>query len=464
MTRFGTAGIRGPVGETVTPSLALAVGQAAGEPGLEFVIGRDGRETGDALASALEAGLLSAGAAVERIGTVPTPGLAFASRGRHGVMITASHNPPADNGIKLFVDGVEYDRAAEEAIEAGVTGETKQTAPWDEWGTNRQGSVLGTYRSAVADYIRTQFGDGDDQPLADCSVAVDCGSGVGALATPQVLERLGADVVAINASVDGHFPARPSKPTPETLTEFSAFLEDGSFDLGLAHDGDADRIVLLDSEGAVVHEDTVLAIVAGEYVAHSEAADPVVVTTPNASARIDAHVRDAGGRVERVRLGALHEGIARVESAATDVDGADADTDVVFAAEPWKHIHTAFGGWIDGVTSAAVLATLTARAGSVDALREPIAERPYRKVSITCPDESKAPAMKSLEDALPAAFDGPTVDTAYGIRLEFEDAAWLLVRPSGTEPYVRLYAESDDVDALVAEATAVIETAIADAP
>ncbi|WP_254769353.1 phosphomannomutase [Salinilacihabitans rarus] len=451
MTLFGTAGIRGPVDAEVTPALALAVGQAAGEPGETFVVGRDGRETGQALAAAMEAGLESAGADVRRVGRVPTPALAFASRGRRGVMLTASHNPPADNGIKLFADGVEYDREREEAVEARV--DDPDVAPWDEWGGAERADVLGAYRTAVADYVRGRFGD---EPLAGLSVAVDCGNGVGALATPQVLERLGADVVALNASVDGHFPARESKPTPETLTDLAAFLDGGEFDLGLAHDGDADRLVALEGDGTVIHEDTVLAVVAERYVSESDAADPVVVTTPNASARIDERVREAGGRVERVRLGALHEGIARERHAARE----EPDTTVVFAAEPWKHIHTAFGGWIDGVASAAVVSALVAEAGSAAALRDPVTERPYRKVSADCPDERKADAMATLESSLPAAFPDADVDTSYGVRLEFPDASWVLVRPSGTEPYVRLYAESDDVEDLVAAAREVVEAAI----
>ncbi|WP_255167739.1 phosphomannomutase [Natrononativus amylolyticus] len=451
MTLFGTAGIRGPVADRVTPALALAVGQAAGEPGETFVVGRDGRETGQALAAAMESGLESAGADVRRVGQVPTPGLAFASQGRRGVMLTASHNPPADNGIKLFVDGVEYDRDAEEAVEALV--EAPELADWDEWGSSERLEVLPSYREAVADYARAEFDA--ERPLEGLSIAVDCGTGVGALATPHVLERLGAHVVALNANVDGHFPARESKPTPETLTDFSAFLETSSFDLGLAHDGDADRLVVLDGEGEVVHEDTVLAVVAEHYTSTADVADPVVVTTPNASARIDERVREAGGRVERVRLGALHEGIARERNRGTD------DTAVVFAAEPWKHIHTAFGGWIDGVASAAVVSALVGEAGGVDALREPVTERPYRKVSVDCPDEAKAPAMARLETTLPEAFPDATVDTDYGVRLEFPDASWLLVRPSGTEPYVRVYAESEDVDELVADARSVVDDAVA---
>ncbi|MCU4925564.1 phosphomannomutase [Halobacteria archaeon AArc-dxtr1] len=470
MTLFGTAGIRGPVAETVTPDLALAVGRAVGDSGETVVVGCDGRETGTALAAAVEAGLTSAGADVRRIGQVPTPALAFASQGRRGVMLTASHNPPADNGIKLFDDGIEYDRAAERAVDRAVQSDASATAAWDEWGDTERIDVLDTYRQAVADYVRDEFdgdaggdfGDGDgnpsagDRPLSGLSVAVDCGNGVGALATPQVLDRLGADVVALNATVDGHFPARGSKPTPETLTDFSAFLAAGSFDLGLAHDGDADRLVVLGPDGEVVHEDTILAVVAAHYARTATCEDPVVVTTPNASARIDERVREAGGRIERVRLGALHEGIAR------ELNAGDDETDVVFAAEPWKHIHPAFGGWIDGVASAAVVAALVADAGDVATLRAPVTERPYRKVSVPCPESRKQEVMATLETALADAIPATTVETEYGVRLEFADASWVLVRPSGTEPYVRIYAESDAVDELVADARAVVEVAIDD--
>lgn len=445
MIRFGTAGIRGPVRDSVTPATCLAVGQAAGEAGTTVVLGRDGRETGGALADAMAAGLQSAGADVIRLGVVPTPTVAFASQGRYGVMLTASHNPPPDNGIKLFRDGVEYDREAETRVEAALDERTGATE-WDTWGESTTRNVLDRYRGAVVEYARAFPDD-----RAELRIAVDCGNGMASLATPQVLSTLGADVTTLNANVDGHFPGRGSKPTPETLADLRAFVAEGPYDVGIGHDGDADRIVIVDADGEVVHEDTVLAILAERYVRESAAADPVVVTTPNASARIDERVEVAGGRVERVRLGALHEGIARVREAG--------DT-VAFAAEPWKHIHPEFGGWIDGVVSAAVLARLVADAGGVGALREPVTEHPYRKVAIDCPDAKKEPTMERLETALPAAFPEATVDTAYGVRLERPDGSWLLVRPSGTEPYVRLYVESEGIDALLAEATAVIESAV----
>ncbi|WP_114577622.1 phosphomannomutase [Saliphagus sp. LR7] len=447
MTRFGTAGIRGPAEETVTPELALAVGQAAGAPGETVVLGRDGRETGPALAAAMEAGLESAGSDVRRLGTLPTPALAFASRGRRGVMLTASHNPPADNGIKLFEDGVEYDRAAEERIESRLES-GPGTATWDEWGRGERVEILPDYRRGVADYVHDRFGE---DPLEGLSVAVDCGNGVGALATPQVLDRLGAEVTALNATVDGSFPARESKPTREALSDFRGFLADGDRDLGLAHDGDADRLVVCDPDGEVVAEDTVLAVLAHHYVRRSAAADPVVVTTPNTSKRIDERVAEAGGRVERVRLGALHEGIA--ESEATPV----------FAGEPWKHVHLPFGGWIDAVVGAGVVSALAADAGGVDALRAPVTERPIRKESVRCPDPAKGPVMARLAEDLLDAFPGATVETGYGIRLEFPDDAWLLVRTSGTEPVVRLYAESESIEELLADAREVVERVVEDA-
>jgi len=479
MDLFGTAGIRGSAEERVTPELALAVGRAVAEeihensageaPAAEVVVARDGRVTGSAIAAAMESGLASGGVQVLRAEQLPTPGLAHASQGRYGVMITASHNPPADNGIKLFRDGSEFDRDAELAVAERVAAENSAET-WDRWTTMERVDTLDRYLDDAVAYA-DRFGT----DLNGLRIAIDCGNGMAGPATPTVLRKLGAEVVTLNGNVDGHFPGRGSKPTPETLHDLRAFIaaanegierpgrpDDGNdaagtegFAFGIGHDGDADRIVIIDAEGEVVHEDTVLALLAELYTRESDADDPVVVTTPNASGRIDERVREAGGRVERVRLGALHEGIAAVRADAGE------DTTVVFAAEPWKHIHVAFGEWIDGIASAAVIGRLIADVG-LDSLREPIAERPYRKVSVDCPDGAKVEVMDLLETRLPSAFPDATVNTDHGVRLGFQDASWTLVRPSGTEPYVRVYAESDDVDELVDSVTAVVETAVAE--
>ena len=450
MSLFGTAGIRGDVAETVTPELALRVGRVVGLEAVErggpaVVVGRDGRVTGRALADAVAAGLQSAGAEVRRAGRLPTPALAFASRGRLGVMLTASHNPPSDNGIKLFADGVEFDEAAEGRVERRL-GAAPGPADWDGWGSSERIDVLGAYRVAVVEYAR-EFGTS----LAGLPVALDCGNGTAALAVPQVLEELGADVTAINANIDGHFPGRPSKPTPESLATFRSLVAEGPHAIGFGHDGDADRVVVVDGAGEVVHEDTVLAVLAERYVDAVESADPVVVTTPNASGRIDERVAAAGGRTTRVALGSLAGGIATVR---------DTGGTVAFAAEPWKHVHPRFGGWIDGIASAAVFARLIAEAGDVEALTEAVSERPYVKDQVACPDAEKAAVMDHVASELPARFPEASVDQDHGVRLDFADGSWVLVRPSGTEPLVRLYAESDDVDALLSASKSVVEAAV----
>jgi phosphomannomutase len=466
MDLFGTAGVRGDVVERVTPELALAVGRAVGleaaaRTGAErptFVLGRDGRTTGPGLAAAVEAGLTSAGASVTRIGVVPTPTVAFASRGRHGVMLTASHNPPTDNGIKCFADGVEYDHEMEAGVERRVEADPAPVA-WDRWGETDRADPLPAYRRAVAEYAASH-----GAPADGLRVVVDCGNGVGAVATPEVLSDLDVDVVTLNATVDGHFPGRPSKPTPESLADLRAVVaDDDDAAFGVGHDGDADRLAVVDASGEVIHEDTITAILAGYVVANTDAADPVVVTTPNSSGRIDERVEAADGRVERVSLGSLHEGIRDVRAAGGDV---------VYAAEPWKHLHPELGGWIDGVASVALLARVVAEAAEatgegaggagLDRLREPVTERPYVKTNVDCPEATKPDAMADLATDLPDAFPeaAAEVDAADGVRLDFGDGSWLLVRPSGTEPYIRLYAESDDVDALLEEATPIVEAAV----
>jgi len=461
MTLFGTAGIRGDVSEAVDPELALAVGRAVAHhagaasetPRPTVVLGIDGRTTGEGLAAATTAGLLSGGASVRRVGRVPTPALAYASQDAWGVMLTASHNPPGDNGIKCFVDGVEFDAAAEADVEAIVQRDPDPVG-WDRWGSVDEEAILEAYRADVEAYVAASLADGVDA-LAGQRVAVDCGSGTAGLGTPQVLRAFEATPVALNANVDGAFPARESKPTAETLTTLRRVVaDDPEIAIGFGHDGDGDRLVVVGPDGDVVHEDTVLAVLAEHYVRESGADDPVVVTTPNASARIDERVAAAGARTERVALGALHEGIARERAAGGP------DTEVVFAAEPWKHVHPAFGGWIDAIVSAAMIAALSAEAGGIDALTESVVERPYRKESVPCPEGAKSGAMERIEAELPDAFDDAAVDTEYGVRLTFDDGGWVLVRPSGTEPYVRIYAEDEDVEAVVETARTVVEDAI----
>ncbi len=410
---FGTAGVRGSI-EDVSPSVVLRLGSAVGAMTDAVVVGRDGRHTGEALVSAFVAGAESAGCDVTFLGVVPTHVVAWKAREEdtYGAAITASHNPPGDNGVKLFRDdGCEF--GADDEKQVGELVEDAPTARWDGWTEAGEDEAVEGYLDAVSEYV--------GKASLGLRVAVDCANGVGAYTTVPALEDAGCDVVAVNAQTDPTFPGRGSKPTPETLSGFVDFVRRGGFDIAFAHDGDADRLVVLDEEG-VVSEDGVLAVLARRH------APGTVLTTPNVSPRVDKAVREAGGDVERVALGTISEEVRGREAA--------------FAAEPWKHVFPEFGGWVDGTIAAVGVARAYAEDPTVfDGMRGV----DVAKESVGCEDSEKAAVMADVEERLRERYDdGASFDTADGVRVDLEDGSWFLVRASGTEPLVRVYTEGDD--------------------
>jgi phosphomannomutase len=401
----------------------------------EVVVGRDGRHTGGALVSAFVAGAESVGCDVTSLGVVPTHVVAWKAReeGAYGAAITASHNPPEDNGVKLFRDdGCEF--GAEDEKEVAALVENTTTADWNGWTEADEDDAVEEYLDAVSEYV--------GEHSLDLRVAVDCANGVGARTTVPALKEVGCDVVPVNAQTDPTFPGRGSKPTPESLVEFVEFVRKGGFDIGFAHDGDADRLVVVDGEG-IVSEDAVLAVLARRHVRGTEADTATVLTTPNVSPRVDEAVREAGGDVERVALGTISE----------EARGRD----VAFAGEPWKHVFPEFGGWVDGTVSAVEVARAYAEDETVfDGMRDV----DVTKKSVTCDDGKKTAVMATVEEKLRNRYDDTeaTFDTADGIRVDIGDGSWFLVRASGTEPLVRVYAEGDDE--LVETLVSLVEEAV----
>lgn len=447
MIEFGTAGIRGPVPAYLDHHTAIAVGRAIGSV-LETsersaMLGRDARTTGAPLSMGIAAGLTAVGIDCALAGRTATPVLARASREGVGVMVTASHNPPPDNGIKVFRNGNELRPAAEEAIESAIAEDTSEPASWEANGTCRSVNPLPEYAADLRTYLRSfadDLGFDTAQPLADTRIAVDGGNGVAVEPLARTLGPLGATLCVLNANPDGTAPARPSKPTPGTLEGFAHWIGRlvDPVGFGIAFDGDGDRLVLLDEAGSFVHEDTVVAVLARELVRRAAVDRPVVVTTPNASARIDDAVVAEGGAIERAPLGRLGSGIDRVE------ERAQADERVVFAAEPWKHLVPEFGPWIDAIASASLLALCVRSSGSIARLVDGIADPPYEKRAIGCPEEAKATVMDRLEEELIAAFpEGHVEATPDGYKVSFDRFEWVLIRPSGTERRIRVYAEGE---------------------
>jgi len=423
---FGTSGVRGVVGEQITPELVMDLGLALatnlGNSGT-VVVGKDPRTSSDMLESCLISGLLSGGCDIKRLGVVPTPIVSFAVRrlnAKAGVMITASHNPPEYNGLKFWdYSGMAYSPQLEDEIESIYFGKRMKRVSWERIGSVGEVEVLESYIDEVAAAVRLK---------RKYKVVVDCGNGAGSLVTPCLLRRLGCKVTTLNSHIDGFFPGRGLEPSPENLGELCSVVKSIGADLGLAHDGDADRIAAVDELGRVAQADKLLGLVAVHQVGRK---GDVVVTTVDASSVVDDSVSGVGGKVVRTRVGDMSVAAAVKEHRA------------VFGGEP-------SGAWIfpsvslapDGPLAAIkILELLDSTSKKLSKLLDALPEYSTAREKVACPNERKAGTMEKLEARLKKEFSGVvrtlTVD---GIRLELKDG-WVLVRPSGTEPYIRVTAE-----------------------
>jgi phosphoglucosamine mutase len=414
---FGTSGIRGPVGETVTAALALRVGRALGIETDRAVLGRDPRESGDPLADALAAGLRESGTDVVDLGVAATPTIARAvawEGADAGVAVTASHNPPPDNGIKLWQpSGQAFDGPMRERIADRVREEAADLAAWDGFGARERTGATDRHRAALVEAV---------DPAADLSVVVDVGNGAGGV-TAEALSELGCAVETLNAQPDGRFPGRPSEPTAEHCESLAELVGNTDADLGIAHDGDADRMRAVAADGSFLSGDVTLAILAR---AAATAGERVAVPVDTSLAVAD-HLADAGVEVTRTPVGDVY------------VAAAAAEAGVAFGGEP-------SGAWIwpgetlcpDGPLAACKLVELAAA--------EPLAERagavetyPIERRSVEVAE--KTAVMEAVRERLTGGEVEGEVTTMDGVRVDREDG-WFLIRASGTQPLVRLTAEA----------------------
>ena len=454
MEVFGSSGVRGVVGDLITPAFVGRVARAAGAVWREGATGpdrpvaalaRDTRRTGRTLADAAAAGLTSVGLDVYRLGVLPTPGLqAYAEEeGVPGLVITASHNPPEYNGIKLVgADGIELDRAALERVEANVRamradGPTGPAyAAWDRTGRSRR--VEGATRRYAADVLAAV--DREAIADADLTVALDPGHGAGALTSPDLFRDLGCEVVTVNATPDGHFPGRNPEPVPGNLGDLGRLVRTADADLGIAHDGDADRAIFYDGAGDPVEGGATLAALAAADLDPGDA----TVSAVNVSRRLVEAARGAGADLELTPIGSTNI-ITRIESLQAE------GTHVPVAGEgnggvlfpPYRLAR-------DGAYTAARFCELLAGRGEIEGVsggrrtvREIVA--PFDgyenvRVNVGYASDDEREAMLEAIEAHAAAADAE-VTTIDGHRLDFGDG-WVLARESGTEPLVRVYAEA----------------------
>ena len=420
---FGTDGVRGVAGQELTAQLAmdLAVAAAvvlAGDGGGDdmsrplAVIGRDPRASGEFLEAAVVAGLASSGVDVLRLGVIPTPGVAYltgALDAAFGVVISASHNPAADNGIKFFgPGGVKLPDEVEDQIEARLG----TAAPPAE--------TFGRVADAGAEpqrYLDHLLGTLPAEPLAGLRVVVDCAHGAAYLVAPEALRRAGADVIAIGVEPDGlNINAGCGSTSLAALT--TAVAEHGA-DAGIAYDGDADRCLAVDASGVPLDGDQILTVLATELKEAGRLTGDAVVVTVMSNQGFYVAMRDAGIDVIQTPVGDKHV------SAAMRAGG------YALGGEQSGHIIMAdYATTGDGVlTSLQLLAAVNRRGESLAAAAKMMPK--YPQVLVNVPGE--------------ASRLGPQVDAAVArAQAELGDDGRILLRPSGTEPIIRLMVQARD--------------------
>jgi len=445
---FGSSGIRGLVNLDLTTDLAVKIGMtiATFSKNRKVLVARDTRVSGLMLENALVSGLLAGGADVKVLGILPTPVLAYLTRcleADAGVMITASHNPPQYNGVKIFDEnGIAYNDEKQDEIEEIIRKEKFRLADWQKIGEAEFCNKSGFYTEMIWEKVKLQ---------KKWSLIVDPGCGATYNLAPKIFKGLGCRVIAANTHPDGFFPARNPEPNAETLKPLAKLVKRLGVDVGVAYDGDGDRAAFIDECGEFVDFDRVLAAYAAYAIKKGKG--KTIITNVEASMCVEKMVEKLGGKVVRTRVGDVYvaEEIKRRKA--------------VFGGEPcgaW--IHPQYHYCPDGILSSILL--LKALENENKKLSEFVAETPRYttlRENIPCKNELKHRVVEKAAEELKAAFssvkDFLDVD---GLRLTLEEG-WILIRASGTEPLVRLTVEGESLKAakkIMEKGIAVIRTAV----
>jgi len=421
---FGTFGVRGISNLELTPKLVFELGLALATHlrGRGVVaVGYDNRTSNEMFEQATVAGLLAGGCDALRIGLAPTPVLSFAIkhfRCDAGVMITASHNPPEYNGIKFWdSSGAGFERAKEARIEQIISKRAWRRAAWHRIGSVRRADALQPYTRALLAQI--------PKLRRELKVVVDCANAAGSVATPSLLARLGCKVVSLNCQLDGTFPGRFAEPSQENLEELARTVVACGADLGIAHDGDADRTIIVSEAGEVLTGDRVFALVSLNHLRGRK--QPKIVTTVATSSVLDDVAAKLGGEVVRTRVGEP-EIVGYFKKRGGDLGGEENGGVMFFDWLPCR----------DGIRTAAELVEMLAGSGmKISELDSTLPRYCQSKQKVKCPDELKPRVLKALE----RKFASYGLDRTDGLRVVTEEG-WLLLRPSGTEPIFRCFAEA----------------------
>ncbi|WP_423743505.1 phosphoglucosamine mutase (plasmid) [Haladaptatus sp. SPP-AMP-3] len=430
MKVFGSSGTRGVANDELTPEFVLKIAKAAGTVWRtdRVALAQDTRATGDMLADAAASGLASVGANVDRLGVVPTPGAqAYAeSEGVPALMITASHNPPEYNGVKLIGDdGIELAVGSLERVEEKFLTEKFEEVRWSETGHSH---LIEDSRERYVSQLLESI-DRDRIANANLTVALDPGHGAGSLTSPEFFRKLGCTIVTTNSQPDGHFPGRDPEPVPGNLADLGRLVEASGADVGIAHDGDADRAIFYDENGQYIEGDATLAALAAAQLEPDDA----VVSAVNVSQRLVDVAHETGARLELTPIGSTNI-ITRIRELA--------DQNVVVPVAGEGNGGVFFPNYRlsrDGAYTAAKFLELLADERA-SAIVEPYNGYHNVRTNISYTTDAEQDALLAAAER-EAEESNAELNTRDGYRLDFGDA-WVLARPSGTEPMVRIYAEA----------------------
>lgn len=424
---FGTNGVRGIVNKEMTCELALKLAQSTGTyfQGADLTVGCDGRVSSPLFLEIVCSGLASIGCQVWNLGMITTPGLQFLTKDwglKGGIMVTASHNPPEYNGLKVMGDhGVELPHEEELKIERIFFQSKLNLAAWNEIKPPLPVSEkFSSYVKSILDNV------GGVPRQSNLKVVVDTANAVSVLSTPTIIEKLGGQVSIVNGTIDGRFPGRLPEPTPEHLRETSRLVPSLHADFGVAHDGDGDRAVFLDEHGSVCWGDHTFALIVEDFLQNYPGQK---IVTPISSSQIIEEIAEKhGGEVIYTPVGSVY--VSNLMLKINAKLGGEENGGIFYS----PHVAARDGG----ITTAWVYRILAETRKPLSKLISKLPQSYIVKDKIPCSNPIKEEVTEAIRN-LPRK--GKVLDID-GIKVWIPPRSWILIRPSGTEPIFRVLAEA----------------------
>ena len=413
---FGTNGIRGFVNIELTPEMAIKVGASIGTffgKGKRLLLGYDARTSGPMFSKAVISGLMATGIEVYFAGMASTPALQFAVKNHQmdgGVIITASHNPPEYNGIKvIWSDGIETSHEQELEIENIYFDNKIQYVSWDHLGVKHElPEINDEYKEAIKKHVNTK-----KIASKHYHVVIDAANSVGGIAAPMLMRELGCKITTINANIDGTFPGRLPEPRPESLGDLAATIKAVGGDLGVAFDGDADRSIFVGKDGSIFWGDKTFAVVIKQYLLKNPGAK--IVTPVSSSTLIKDTVEAYKGQLIWTKVGSVT--VSQTMKAEGANLGGEENGGIFYG--PHHAVR-------DGAMTTALLLDIMADTGK--SLVSLVAEEPQyfiEKGKIECPDIKKERLLQKIIEQV----KNENISTIDGVKIWFSNSSAILDSP-----------------------------------